>query len=262
MYIKSGDCRLQNVIMQSGFLHTAFGINYGSQSKGGAGIRYLKISNSGVVNKNISYYTSGIDYFYPSVSVDAQGNMFMVFGRSSTTEYASMYATGMMTTETTIEAPILIKAGQGLSKDGRWGEYNGIHTDPSNPGAIWMYCGWEQSNSTWGTWVTSASYGVAPVTQSAQSTVEGSLHSFTLSRNYPNPFNPSTLISYNLSDNTHVKLVVYDMLGREISVLVDEPQNSGQHNATFNAVGLASGVYYYSLETGKNIETQKMLLTK
>ena len=262
-YIATGDCRLQNVVMQDGFLHTAFSMKYGGgKIKPGAGIRYLKISTAGLVATNVSSFTSAVDQYYPSVTVDGSGNMFVVFSRSSATEYASMYKTGMMTTETAIEAGTLVKAGQGLVTNGRWGEYNGIHNDPSNSGAVWMYSGWEASNSTWGSYVAATSFGAPPVTQSAPNSQEGTIHSFALNANYPNPFNPSTLISYTLPEEAHAKLIVYDALGRQVATLADDVQAAGAHQVTFNAAGLSSGVYFYRLEAGKNININKMLLAK
>ena len=259
-YVATGDCRLQDVVMQGGNLHTAFTYNAGS--KAGAGIRYLKISTSGVVSKDISYFTSGTDYYYPAVTVDASDNMIMVVSRSSTSEYPSMYRTGMKTTETAIEAATLVKGGQGLVINGRWGDYNGIHNDPSNSGTVWMYCGWEQSNSTWGSYVAATSFGLPPSTQAMQNSQEGNVRSFTLNANYPNPFNPSTKISYALPEEIYTKLVVYDALGRQVATLVDGVQTAGEHQATFNAAGLSSGVYFYRIEAGRNISFNKMLLTK
>jgi cytochrome c peroxidase len=85
---------------------------------------------------------------------------------------------------------------------------------------------------------------------------------FRLNQNYPNPFNPTTKIKYGLPKETYVKLVVYDMLGREIKVLVNETQKAGVYEATFNASSLASGVYFFRLITDGFIETKKMILMK
>ena len=72
---------------------------------------------------------------------------------------------------------------------------------------------------------------------------------FGLDQNYPNPFNPSTMIGYQVPGPgaRHVKLAVYDMLGREVAVLVDEKKEPGSHSTVFNARGLASGVYFYRM---------------
>jgi Peptidase family C25/Secretion system C-terminal sorting domain len=86
--------------------------------------------------------------------------------------------------------------------------------------------------------------------------------SFVLEQNYPNPFNPSTTIGYQLSANSFVILKVYDMLGREVRSLVNEPQGAGSHHITFNASGLASGVYLYRLQAGSFSATKKLLVLK
>ncbi len=83
-----------------------------------------------------------------------------------------------------------------------------------------------------------------------------------LLQSYPNPFNPSTTIRYNLSKAGFVKLTVYDILGREVRVLVNAHQNPGQHNITFNADNLASGIYIYTLRTGDFFQSKKMILMK
>jgi hypothetical protein len=85
---------------------------------------------------------------------------------------------------------------------------------------------------------------------------------FELSQNFPNPFNPSTVISYQLPANTLVTLKVYDELGRLVKTLVNENQNAGAHSVTFNASNLASGVYFYRLTAGSFVETKKLMLLK
>jgi hypothetical protein len=86
--------------------------------------------------------------------------------------------------------------------------------------------------------------------------------SFVLEQNFPNPFNPTTVITYELPGNASVSLKVYDMLGREVRSLVNEPQSAGSHSVTFNAGGLASGVYLYRLQAGSCTATKKLLLLK
>ncbi|MFA3783787.1 T9SS type A sorting domain-containing protein [Melioribacteraceae bacterium 4301-Me] len=93
---------------------------------------------------------------------------------------------------------------------------------------------------------------------------------FTLSQNYPNPFNPTTNISFTLPHVSYVTLKVYDVLGKEISTLLNGEISAGNHSVLFNAINLPSGVYFYRLEahsntTGKEtnfISTKKMLLIK
>ena len=88
------------------------------------------------------------------------------------------------------------------------------------------------------------------------------LKEFSLDQNYPNPFNPSTTIHYRLKENAQVKLSVYDTRGREIAVLVNKFQNSGNHSVIFNAVNLAAGLYFYKIEAGDYSAVRKMLLVK
>lgn len=81
-------------------------------------------------------------------------------------------------------------------------------------------------------------------------------------RGYPNPFNPQTTITFELSRSSEVRLAVYDMLGREIAVLLDGSLNSGSHNAVFDANGLASGIYYARLVTDADVQTRQLMLMK
>ncbi|HUI28859.1 MAG TPA: glucoamylase family protein [Candidatus Acidoferrales bacterium] len=84
----------------------------------------------------------------------------------------------------------------------------------------------------------------------------------SLHHNFPNPFNPSTVISYRLSAVSDVTLKVYDVLGREVKTLVDEHQTAGNYSVTLNAANLPSGVYFYRLQAGSYIATKKLLLLK
>lgn len=107
---------------------------------------------------------------------------------------------------------------------------------------------------------------------------------FELSQNYPNPFNPSTKISYSISNfsnqlvgehflssnnspssgngNIHVSLIVYDILGREITTLINSNQLPGNYEVSFDGSSLTSGVYYYQLKAGQFLKTKKMVLSK
>jgi hypothetical protein len=86
--------------------------------------------------------------------------------------------------------------------------------------------------------------------------------SFALLQNFPNPFNPATAISYQLSASSFVTLTVFDMLGREMTTLVNEYKPAGSYRASWNAAGFGSGVYFYKIQTGSFTETKKMILMK
>lgn len=85
---------------------------------------------------------------------------------------------------------------------------------------------------------------------------------YALEANFPNPFNPSTNISFTIPKAEHVTLVVYDMLGKEISRLVDSDLGAGTHTITFDAKSLASGTYVYRIRSGEFVQERTMQLIK
>ena len=85
---------------------------------------------------------------------------------------------------------------------------------------------------------------------------------FSLEQNYPNPFNPTTVISYQLAELCHVSLRIYDILGREIALLVDEQKSAGTYSYSWNATNIPSGLYFYRLQAGPFIGTKKLILLK
>jgi hypothetical protein len=92
---------------------------------------------------------------------------------------------------------------------------------------------------------------------------------FSLQQNYPNPFNPSAQIKYTVGGTrgqgpgtSRIRLVVYDMLGREVAVLVDESKGPGQYEATFDGSNMASGIYIYRLTAGNSVQTRTMVLLR
>jgi hypothetical protein len=85
---------------------------------------------------------------------------------------------------------------------------------------------------------------------------------FQLHQNYPNPFNPSTSIQFSLQEGAHAKLRVFNLLGKEVTTLVDEYRGAGQYTEKFDASKLASGVYFYRLDAGNFSSMKQMLLVK
>lgn len=93
-------------------------------------------------------------------------------------------------------------------------------------------------------------------------TVQTASQEFSLSQNYPNPFNPTTSITYQLSTQSHVRLTITDVLGREIVVLVNDEKPIGTYSVNFDASLLSSGLYFYTLQAGNFSETKKLNLLK
>ncbi len=88
------------------------------------------------------------------------------------------------------------------------------------------------------------------------------INSFNLQQNYPNPFNPATNISFSIQQTEFVTLKVYDVLGNEIKILVNEQKSPGSYNINFDGSGLSSGVYFYKIDAGTFRDVRKMILLK
>lgn len=88
------------------------------------------------------------------------------------------------------------------------------------------------------------------------------VNSFTLYQNYPNPFNPVTEIKFDLLKSGNVSLKVFDLIGKEVIVLINEKLSSGSYSYNFNASALSSGIYFYIIETAEFSQTKKMMLLK
>jgi len=90
---------------------------------------------------------------------------------------------------------------------------------------------------------------------------------FVLHQNYPNPFNPVTTLRYDLPENGHVNITVYDMLGREVKTLINQTQDAGYRSVIWNATNdygkpVSAGIYLYQIQAGEYISTKKMVLLK
>ena len=90
---------------------------------------------------------------------------------------------------------------------------------------------------------------------------------YQLNQNYPNPFNPVTTLRYDLPEQTHVNIIIYDMLGRKIRTLINEQQDPGYKSLIWNATNdygkpVSAGIYLYQIQAGEYISTKKMVLLK
>ena len=90
---------------------------------------------------------------------------------------------------------------------------------------------------------------------------------FQLAQNYPNPFNPVTTIHYDLPENSHVKITIFDMLGGEVKTLINKTQDAGSRSVIWNATNdygksVSAGIYLYQIEAGEHLQTKKMVLLK
>jgi hypothetical protein len=104
--------------------------------------------------------------------------------------------------------------------------------------------------------------GAGPAFVERQSQDDVSAAGFRLSQNFPNPFNPTTVISYQLPVAGNVRLIVFDMLGRVVAVLENEKKAPGRYQVKLDGSGLASGVYFYRIQAGSFAETRRVLLLR
>jgi hypothetical protein len=88
------------------------------------------------------------------------------------------------------------------------------------------------------------------------------VNAFSLEQNYPNPFNPSTSIQFSIATKGMFTLRVYDVLGREVQTLLNDELTPGPHRVTFDGTGLASGVYFYRIQSATFSETKRLILLR
>ena len=110
--------------------------------------------------------------------------------------------------------------------------------------------------------VVNGNGSIAPKIGGENNKEENEVSEYSLSSNYPNPFNPSTTINYQIPNNNYVTLKIYDMLGNVVKTLIAGYKTQGNYSIKFDASNLASGMYFYQLKAGSFISTKKMLLLK
>ncbi len=153
--IATNDDRMYDIVWRSGVIHASFGESF----SGLAAIRYLRLDTAGnTVLKDVTYTQPNVHYYYPAVTDDSAGNLYVVFSRSSSAEFASVYHTGMQPADIAIQPSALIKAGVSTNTTGRWGDYSAISNDPSDSLAVVSYAGWANTSNRWATWITGATF--------------------------------------------------------------------------------------------------------
>ena len=164
--LNTGDVRVLHAVFRGGSIWTAFTVAHRwGASLNRASIQWVQISAGApsVVQQGV-YGASTGHYFYPAIAPDGNGNVTMVFSRAGTNEFGTIAYTGRRATDPlgTLQGSAVLKAGVAnyvaLDSGGRnrWGDYNGVASDPANNRAVWFYSMYASAVNTWGTWVGSA----------------------------------------------------------------------------------------------------------
>lgn len=143
--------------------------------------------------------------------------------------------------------------------------FNFSFTAPSSQGSVTLFANGNSvnlnGNNSGDQW-NFASNKIITVANASGVKEDAAINNYKLDQNFPNPFNPSTIISYSLLSNSYVSLKIFDVTGKEIKSLINKEQSAGSYSFPFNAASLSSGIYYYTLKAGNYSETKKMILTK
>ena len=143
--------------------------------------------------------------------------------------------------------------------------YNFSYTAPAATGSVTLYANGNSvnlnGNNTGDQWNFAADK-IITVTQANGVIDNSNITNYKLEQNFPNPFNPSTTISYSLAENSFVKISISDITGREINSLVNKYQEKGNHSLVFNSEGLASGIYFYKISANGFTDMKKMILIR
>lgn len=140
-------------------------------------------------------------------------------------------------------------------------------TEPDANGATLELIDSEMDNALPASWMASSRQGGTPGWENGTIPTsideeDDQVDGFTLNQNYPNPFNPTTTIGFTIPQSTRIELAVFNILGQKVETLLDENVTAGSHTVTFDASGLASGIYLYQLKTLNTTLTQRMVLLK
>lgn len=209
---------------------------------------YMRTTNNGVLWTSGYFDTSADTTFYTDVvSIPRVPNTFRIaYGVKNGTNgnvYTRAYNNGSLSSRFMLNPSVVsgsytpIRAGYRYSTDSCFNTVEGL-----GGGGLFAYAGCSGALTGLGNQESNISY--------------------KLSQNYPNPFNPVTKITYSLAKSGLVTLKVYNILGKEVAVLVNEIKNTGHYSIDFNASNIPSGVYFYKLETEGFNEIKKMMLIK
>ncbi len=215
-------------------------------------VKYFRTTNFGnflTTNQSILWGSTTNTHYQPDIVGRRNGNIhyfaFNTIAATDSTHYVSVTTAGSTNHIYKMNYPSFLSGLQGPKPGIRFANNDSCYVlyTESGPSNVWSAAGCS------GTITTVGNQNNTP-------------YSYALNQNYPNPFNPTTTISYSIPKNGLVKLVVYDILGKEIATLVNEVKNAGNYMVDFNASNLSSGIYFYKITSGEFSDIKKMTLIK
>jgi hypothetical protein len=234
------------------------------------------------VKWNSAISGSSSEYRFQGIVVEQDLNNIVRFDLASGSPdlyfFSATFQDGFALATTKVRANLLIPGGAGVQplymrvvREGNiwsgWYSTTGAtwilaarFRHPLAVSSVGLFCG--NSGSAPASFTSIVDYFHTTPTSTDVETSQAMPAAFALEQNYPNPFNPATVIRYQIPALSPVKLVVYDLLGREVSVLVNERKAAGSYGVSFDAAGLSSGVYFCRMEAGSFRETRKLLLVR
>ncbi len=158
--VETNDNALLDAVFRNGSLWLAANsaCRPSGDKKTHACLRFIQVLTGAMsLNQDFDFGTAGADCYYPAIQTDSGNNLIAVFSRSSKSEFASVYASGRLTTDAsnTLRAPVRIKAGEAAYGADRWGDYSGAAVDPSDQTKVWVAGEYArvEGGSEWGTWI-------------------------------------------------------------------------------------------------------------
>ena len=208
-------------------------------------------------SKGIRICSDSASQSFPAITSDGNGGAIITWS-DDRNDYGDIFAQ-KISSNGAIKWPLI---GEAVCTASELQEFPAIVSNGSG-GAIIT---WEDSrNNNSNSDIYAQAINTAAVL-SVESTSLSAPTKFTLEQNYPNPFNPSTMIEYQIPKSEFVSLKIYDVLGREVTTLVNKQESPGKYSVEFNADELpnklTSGVYFYTLRAGSFVKTKKLILMK
>ncbi len=202
-----------------------------------------------------------------SIAMDGAGNIGLAYSVSGTGMYPSILATGRRAADppgimTFIEEPVMAGSGAQSDPTSRWGDYSCLTVDPVDDQTFW-YCNEYYASSSYQNWKTRiASFTIDDLAVSVPERInDGRSPAFNL-RIVPNPASKSAVISWKLPSRSTAVLGVYNLMGKEMQVLVNQVMEDGDKHIAFNVTGLPDGVYICRIEANQRNESVKMVICR